>query len=138
MKSRLNVVCIIERSGKILLGRKAPGVEPYPGCWLIPGGGVNMDSESVDEAMKREVKEETGLIVTKYDRMFFDEDIAMRKGELTHLIFLYYKITGASNWESAKPGDDIKEIQWFSFKELSSIPVPDISKTTYRKLGYIK
>jgi 8-oxo-dGTP diphosphatase len=138
MKSRLNVVCIIEKFGKILLGKKAPGVDPYPGCWLIPGGGVNLDDESIDVAMKREVKEETNLNVTKFERLYFDEDTAERHGEMTRLIFLYYKITDVDNWDSAKPGDDIVELNWFAFRELSSIPVPPISISTYKHLGYIK
>lgn len=137
MKSRLNVVCIIEKNGKILLGRKAPGVGPYVGCWLIPGGGVNMDDESIDDAMKREVKEETNLVVTKFERLYFDADIADRHGKVTRLIFLYYKITDVENWGSVKPGDDIVELQWFQFSDLHSIPLPPISITTYKKLGYI-
>jgi 8-oxo-dGTP pyrophosphatase MutT (NUDIX family) len=138
MKSRLNVVCVIEKDRKILLGRKATGVGPYPGCWLIPGGGVDMDGESIDESMKREVWEETGLLVTEFERLYFDEDVAERHSELTRLIFLYYKITGATNWDKCNPGDDIKELKWFAFNELSNIPVPPISLITYRKLGYLK
>lgn len=138
MKSRLNVVCIIEKNGQILLGRKAPGVGPYPDCWLIPGGGIDADSESIDQAMKREVKEETNLDVTKFERLYFDEDIAERHGEMTRLIFLYYKITDTIDWMKMKPGDDIVKLNWFPFSDLSTIKVPSISVKTYQKLGYIK
>jgi ADP-ribose pyrophosphatase YjhB (NUDIX family) len=137
MKSRLNVVCIIEKDKKILLGKKADGVGPYVGCWLIPGGGVNMDGESIDEAMKRETLEETGLAVTEFERLYFDEDLAERHGEEIQLIFLFYKITGAENWDSMAPGDDIVSLQWFSFDQLSALTLPAISQKTFRKLGYI-
>jgi ADP-ribose pyrophosphatase YjhB (NUDIX family) len=137
MKSRLNVVCIIENKGKLLLGKKAEGIGPYPGCWLIPGGGVNMEDESIDDAMKRELMEETGLAAVKYERLFFDEDVAERHGEMVRLIFLNYKITDVKNWEDAKPGDDIVELKWFSFNELDNINIPPISRKLYRKLGYI-
>jgi len=138
MKSRLNVVCLIVKDGKILLGKKADGIGPYPGTWLIPGGGVNVEIESIDEAMKREVKEETNLDVSKFDRMFFGEDIADRHGEMTRLIFLYYKIIGVSDWTKEKAGDDLVQLQWFSFTELSMISIPPVSKELYKKLGWIK
>lgn len=138
MKSRINVVCVIEKDGKLLLGRKAPGVGPYPDCWLIPGGGVNPERESLDDAMRREVKEETNLNVTDFQRLYFDEDVASRHGEITRLIFLYYKITGCDNWDQCRPGDDLVELSWFVIGELSGVKVPEISLNTYRKLGYIK
>lgn len=138
MKYRLNVVCLIEKDGKILLGKKAVGVGPYPGKWLIPGGGVDSENESIDEAMKREVKEETSLEVKKFERMFFGEDAADRHGEMTRLIYLYYKITGVADWSVAKAGDDLVKLQWFSFDELATIPLPPVSKELYKQLGWMK
>ena len=138
MKYRLNVVCLIQKDGKILLGKKAAGVGPYPGKWLIPGGGVNSETESIDDAMKREVKEETNLDVQKFERLFFGEDVADRHGEVTRLIFLYYKITKVADWSIAKAGDDLVELKWFSFEELSLIPIPSVSKELYKQLGWIK
>lgn len=38
------------------------GKEPYKGWWALPGGVVEY-GEAVEEAVKREVKEETGLDV---------------------------------------------------------------------------
>jgi 8-oxo-dGTP diphosphatase len=118
--------------------KKASGVGPYPGCWLMPGGGVDMNGESIDMAMKREVKEETNLDVTTFQRLYFDEDEADRHGELMHLIFLYYKITDVTDWNIVKPGDDLVLIDWFSSEQLQSLQMPPISLKTYRKLGYIK
>ncbi|OGG05043.1 hypothetical protein A2Z33_07215 [Candidatus Gottesmanbacteria bacterium RBG_16_52_11] len=137
MKLRINVVCIIERKGKILLGRKTPGVGPYPGKWLIPGGGINLSKESTDEAMKRETLEETGLRVTAFTRMFFNEDVTERHGETVRLVFLYYKITDVRDWSACRPGDDLAEIKWFSFAELTRIPIPEVSRRLYHQLGYI-
>jgi ADP-ribose pyrophosphatase YjhB (NUDIX family) len=137
MKYRLNAVCIIEKDDKILLGRKAPEVGPYPGKWLIPGGGINPETESLDEAMAREVFEETHLVVTKFERMFFNEDVAQKNGEETRLIFLYYKITDVADWSVAQAGDDLVEIAWFAHKELSKIPIPPVSERLYKQFGWI-
>ncbi len=137
MKFRLNVVCLIEKDGKILLGRKAANIGPYPGKWLIPGGGVNAEEESIDQAMEREMLEETNLEVTKFERLFFNEDIAERHGETTRLIFLYYKITDVVDWSTEKAGDDLVELAWFAKHDLKNIPIPPVSERLYKQLGYI-
>jgi ADP-ribose pyrophosphatase YjhB (NUDIX family) len=137
MKSRLNVVCIIEHDGKVLLGRKAQGVGPYQGKWLIPGGGVDTDRESVDDAMRREIFEETNLRVTGFERLSFSEDVAERHGEMTRLVFLYYRVVSVTDWSEVKPGDDLVELRWFPYVDLSEIPVPDVSRQLFRNLGFI-
>src|SRR5215469_12788160 len=35
--------------------------EPYLGMWALPGGHLNVDDLSLDAAVQREVREETGL-----------------------------------------------------------------------------
>src|ERR1700722_3306197 len=93
MKARIVVTTLIEKNGKILLGQKPKDVGPYPNTWHLPGGGVNLENESLEDAVRREVKEETGLEIEKMERVSFDEDYERdKRGDMTHYLFLVYKV----------------------------------------------
>ena len=54
---------IVTDDGRLLLHHRddKPGIQ-HPGCWAGFGGAVE-EGESVEEALRREVLEETGLVV---------------------------------------------------------------------------
>ncbi|HVZ67636.1 MAG TPA: NUDIX domain-containing protein [Patescibacteria group bacterium] len=120
MKTRIVVAAIIEKDGKILLGQKPTGKGPYPDSWHLPGGGVNLEDETLEDAMRREIKEETGLDVLKLERDGFDEDYENDKhGELTHYVFLRFNVEPAST--DAKANDDLVELKWFPKSKLKDL-----------------
>lgn len=54
------VVVVVDDAGNVLLTRRAASMRSYPGCWVLPGGGVDA-GEALAAAAAREVWEETGL-----------------------------------------------------------------------------
>ena len=54
----VTVDAVVEQQDKILLVRR--GREPFQGSWALPGGFVEY-GESTEEAVAREVMEETGV-----------------------------------------------------------------------------
>lgn len=54
---------MIFRTDKILLTRRAPGRNYMPGKWDIPGGTIEK-GESPEQALLREIAEETGIHVS--------------------------------------------------------------------------
>jgi len=73
----VGVGAVLIHQGKVLLIRR--GKEPLQGRWVVPGGTVEV-GETLEEALVREVKEETGLVVrplevvTVLDRIERDGD----------------------------------------------------------------
>ena len=54
----IGVTGAVVRNGKVLYVQR--NYEPHKGTWTLPGGYVN-HAETLDEAVKRELLEETGL-----------------------------------------------------------------------------
>ncbi|MDQ3111047.1 MAG: NUDIX domain-containing protein [Bacteroidota bacterium] len=106
---------VIERDGKLLLGRKA-----HQEKFRFVGGFADpaLDN-SYEDAAKREAKEETSLIVSgvKYLGSTRIDDPRYRGTPdciITHLFF-------AEKWEGTPiASDDIAELKWFSRSELSA------------------
>jgi len=102
---------IIEKEGGIvLIKRKNP---PYG--WALPGGFVDY-GESLEEAVKREAKEETNLNVKKLKQFHTYSD--PHRDPRFHTISTVF--TGKGEGE-LKAGDDAQEIKVFKKKEIPSI-----------------
>lgn len=70
------------RSNSLLLIRRALIEPAYPGFWEVPGGAAEAPptDETLLDAVVREVKEETGLTVTRIIRCYGTVDFAGRNG----------------------------------------------------------
>ena len=74
----VGVGAVLIHEGKVLLIRR--GKEPLRGRWVVPGGTVEV-GETLEEALVREIQEETGLIVrpvevvTVFDRRLKDTPV---------------------------------------------------------------
>ncbi|GAB4300790.1 MAG: hypothetical protein Kow0068_23970 [Marinilabiliales bacterium] len=95
----------------LLIKRKK---QPYKDMWALPGGFIDMD-ETLDEAAKRELKEETGLsdISLKQFYTFGDPGRDPRGRTIS---IAYYSILNKDI--KIKAGDDAKEVQWFNINNL--------------------
>lgn len=103
---RLAVDAVIRiRNGVVLVRRRNP---PFQGKWALPGGFVKY-GERVEEALVREVKEETGLKV-KVDRLLgvYSDPLRDPRGHIVSVCFLA-KVVGGH----MRAGSDAAEVRVF-------------------------
>lgn len=103
-----------DRPEKILLIRR--GNDPYKGCWALPGGYVE-EGETIEAAARRELMEETNLSNVELTQMkTYGDPGRDPRGWTATVVFL-----GHVSTMGGKAGDDAKEAQWFSLRELPEL-----------------
>ena len=114
---RTTVDSIIDLGGLIvLIKRKNP---PFKDYWAIPGGFIEL-GETVETAVIREAKEETGLdiIIDKVFAIYSDPERDPRG----HTISIVYICKNVSNIkEHLKADTDAKEVRIFNYIEVSNL-----------------
>lgn len=120
------VSALVEKDGKFLLVKEI--LESGKEYWIIPGGGVEF-GESMDEAVKRELKEETGLDIEVMKMIDFHEAVHVKYDYHT-IVFLFH----------AKPlnkglvlGDKILDAKFFSKNELKDLKLVSSAQSLLEK-----
>jgi 8-oxo-dGTP diphosphatase len=112
----LGVGALIFEAGNILLVER--GKEPLKGYWSLPGGIVET-GEKLEEGIRREVAEETGLNIDPYLMFEIFERImpdAEGKPEY-HYVLIDYLCRRLSG--DPAPASDVSRVAWVSERELA-------------------
>ena len=114
----LAVSAAIIRDGKVLVVRRAR--KPALGIYTLPGGGVET-GETLMQAVTREVREETSLIVGPVALAGYREAIARdAQGRVErHFVILCF----AARWLSGEPilNEELDDARWLDPAELSGL-----------------
>ncbi|MBI2578371.1 MAG: NUDIX hydrolase [Candidatus Aenigmarchaeota archaeon] len=114
-------ILLKNREGKYLIVKRSADKYPEVGArWDIPGGRIN-PGQTLLENLKREVKEETGLVLEEEPKLIAAQDILRVPGR--HVVRLTY--LGKINGEP-KLNDDNTEFRWVSYNELEKLENMDI------------
>ena len=83
---------IVNAEGKVLI-LKRHNSEYATGQWCLPGGKVDY-GETVDETVRKELREETSLTCTSAKFLFLQDSLPLEAGKM-HCINLYFECTTA-------------------------------------------
>lgn len=105
------VDAFIIKDKKVLLGKRK--IEPYENCWCLPGGRMEIN-ETCEEAVIREVKEETGLECEIVKLL----NVYSKKGRdpRGHTVSVGYVLTPIKG--KLKPNFESSELKFFPISEI--------------------
>ncbi len=107
---------IFDRDGHILLVER--GTPPAKGQWSVPGGKLEMN-ETLAQAVAREVREETGLVI----EVGALACVVERMSEGYHYVILDYlaRVIGGE----LAPASDVIDARWVTNDDLPTMALTD-------------
>lgn len=124
------VVGILKQDNKVLVGQRAEGM-PYSGYWEFPGGKIEKDELPFD-ALKRELTEELGIVVTQAELLF------------THSHQYPDKTVSLNIWRVDKFTGQVQakehcELRWVTFAEMLELNLLEGNYSIIEKIkqGYL-
>lgn len=121
----VGVLALIERGGELLLEKRSDC-----GRWGFVGGAIEVD-ESLEEGLRREVLEETGLVVTDEElfAVFPGPSRVVRypDGNVVRLLTFVYRAR-VEDFVTLRPSDESEELRFFEREDLRKLDIIETSK----------
>jgi 8-oxo-dGTP diphosphatase len=116
----LTVDCVVfgfdEGDLKVLLIERA--LAPFKGKWALPGGFVGMD-ETLDEAARRELQDETGIKELYLEQLYTFGDVDRDPRERV-ISVAYYALVKLGDYR-VKAATDAKDAAWFPVSDVPAL-----------------
>lgn len=106
------------KDGELQIVLVKRGIEPFKDSWALPGGFVRID-EAVDEAAKRELREETGLKEVYLEQLYTFGQVN-RDPRARVITVAYFALTPYSKMK-LEASTDVVEARLFPVKRLPSL-----------------
>lgn len=125
---RITSTAIIHKDGKYLLVQRSLDKKVFPGKWTVPGGGLEVDDyiglpasgagqwyRAIEKSLTREVKEEVGLEIGKFNYLV---DVAFIRPDGIPVIVLSF--WADYNGGEVKLNDENIKYVWATLEEAKS------------------
>ena len=114
----VGVGIVVWHEDQVLLIKR--GKPPRVGQWSLPGGAQQL-GETLAEAAKRELREETGLEVDLGDIIATVDLIDRDDDGLVRHHYTLVDFTAEAKFRDLKPGDDAADARWFDQQDLEDL-----------------
>jgi 8-oxo-dGTP diphosphatase len=121
---------VVIAGGRALLIRR--GGPPLAGQWSIPGGMLEL-GESIEEGVRRELQEETGIEVRVRDLIEVFERIIPGEGGRTRYHFVIVDYWCEMVRGEARAASDVTDVAWASEDELEQYGLTAIATRVIRR-----
>lgn len=117
---RVAVGAVVFKDERVLLVRR--GQPPAQDLWAIPGGRIEI-GETMQQAVEREIFEETGITVRALDPVYTFDVIDRDEHGRPRFHYVIIDFTADYVGGQIKAGDDAAAARWVSADELGSLKV---------------
>jgi len=126
------------QKGELLFCRMKLDRGVFPGQWGFPGGGIE-PGERIEEALRRELREELGIEVDHIRPAFFKDGVFDKRYadgtiQAMYLIFLVFNCQAMS--EQIRLNEEFSEYRWASEAELPSMDLNEVTIDTLSRIGW--
>jgi mutator protein MutT len=129
------VGAIIRHQDRLVLIRRAK--EPSKGRWTFPGGAVEL-GESLEDAVRREVLEETGLYVELGDVAAVIDHVARDEVGAVRYHFVIVDYHARPVGGTLQPGSDVSDARWATLEDLDGLQMTEKAAALARELLHTK
>ena len=100
--------------------------EPFKDCWALPGGFMIQEDNNLLETVKRELKEETGVVNVPFEEIGCYSDRGRdpreeKDGERVVTVAFYALVKKSAYDDMVKADTDAKKAEWFKVEELQQL-----------------
>ena len=125
----VGVGAVVVKDGKALIVKRAH--EPRKGEWSLPGGRVEL-GETLIEAVRREIREETGLEIDVGPVVELFDRVHRHDGRVRyHFVIVDYLCTCVGGALCAS--DDAEDAAWVTSEELEQYGVHEFAAAVIRR-----
>ena len=141
MRQRTIVCPLIQNDGCYLLCKMADDRGVFPGQWALSGGGVE-PGERIEEALRREVREELGeqLVLSDITPWTFSDDVRTKtyadgSQEEIYMIYLIFDCVAANR--EVKINEEFQAFAWVKAEDLGTYDLNIATRKTLTLKGLL-
>ena len=125
-----SALIVTDEANRILLGKRSK--DPQRGSWVIPGGKIHA-FETIADAARRELQEETGLLVS-VGHQFGVYEVINPPDEHRLVIYSWGRLVDGTPVAS----DDLSEVRFFAMGELGQVPTTPLVTRVLQDAGFLR